>query len=141
MIEQIGSLLRRTRVDDSGSVAVEFAMLALPFFMLVFGIFETGQVLWSSAQIEFHTDRIARLAAVDPDYSAGDAQSAITTALNDLNAATLNVTVEREAGLGAAPDMLVINVGYLYQPVTPFMFPHGFEISHSNNYPMVDNED
>ena len=54
------TLLARFRRDRRGSVAVEYAILALPFFLLVFAIIETG-VRFSAQQLLANTtDTIAR---------------------------------------------------------------------------------
>lgn len=46
--------------DENGVVAIEFAVLALPFFMLVFAIMEVALVLTASMQFENATDRVSR---------------------------------------------------------------------------------
>ncbi len=127
--------MRRFRRATDGVVAVEFAMVVVPFLMLVFGIFETGQVLWASSQIDFHVDRIVREAAVDSSISNAEILSAITTSLGDLDADHLTVAVSRANG---TPDVLSINVTYTHMPVTPFLFEDGIVLNHSSSYPMID---
>ena len=136
----IEPVFRKFGRNKEGSVAVEFSLLAVPFFVVFFAIFETGQILWSSAQIEFHTDRVARIAAVDGDYTNNQAQTAIQLALDGLTSGTLVIDVDRETGTGAAPDMMIVSVDYLYEPVTPFLLEDGFQISYSTRFPLIDNE-
>ena len=54
------SLLRRFRKNDRGVVAIEFAMLALPFFLLVFAIIETCLSFAAGQLLQNTTDRVAR---------------------------------------------------------------------------------
>lgn len=46
------SLMRRLRHARDGSAAIEFALIALPFFMLLFAILEIGLILLLDAVVE-----------------------------------------------------------------------------------------
>jgi Flp pilus assembly protein TadG len=127
---------RRFSRSDEGAVAVEFALVVVPFLIMVFGIFETGQILWASSQIDFNVDRVVREAAVDATISNGQIQSSIFTSLDDLNPDNLTVDVQRTNG---TPDVLTVSVTYTHMPVTPFLFPDGVAMSHTSSYPMIDN--
>jgi Flp pilus assembly protein TadG len=54
-------LARRLRMDRRGAAMVEFALLMLPFFILVFGIFEVGLVTWGGLELDNATNDAARL--------------------------------------------------------------------------------
>lgn len=54
-----GSARRFVR-DVRGVAAIEFAMLALPFFMLVFAILETGLVFMAETTLERGVESVAR---------------------------------------------------------------------------------
>lgn len=127
--------VRRFGRSKDGAVAVEFALVIVPFLALVFGIFETGQVLWASSQIDFHVDDIVREAAVDSSITSGQIQTRITGALSGLDASQLNVNVTRNNG---TPDVLTVAVTYTHMPVTPFLFEDGIILSHTTSYPMID---
>ncbi|WP_374575443.1 TadE/TadG family type IV pilus assembly protein [Phenylobacterium sp.] len=53
--------LRRFARARRGATAVEFALVALPFVMLLFGIMELAAVFLASATLDLATDRAARL--------------------------------------------------------------------------------
>jgi Flp pilus assembly protein TadG len=53
--------LSTLRQDRRGSVMVEFALLAIPLFMLLFGILEVGIVFFGSSMLEKATQDGARL--------------------------------------------------------------------------------
>jgi Flp pilus assembly protein TadG len=55
------SLLRRRKRAREGSTAVEFAMVALPFFILMFGILEVGVLLLLDAVVETAVSDTGRL--------------------------------------------------------------------------------
>ena len=137
MLRKLLPIKKSRRFDraDDGAVAVEFALVIVPFLIMVFGIFETGQILWAGSQIDFHVDRVVREAAVDASITTGEIETAITGALTDLNADMLTVEVRRAAG---TPDVVTVAVSYTHMPVTPFLFPEGVPINHTTSYPMID---
>lgn len=55
------SRLRRRKRDREGSTAVEFALIALPFFVLLFGILEVGLLLLLDAVVETSVSDAGRL--------------------------------------------------------------------------------
>jgi len=69
-------LLRRFRRNRRGSAAVEFAMIATPFFALLFAIIETSIVFFAGQVLETVTQDSARL------VQTGQAQAAAYDAAN-----------------------------------------------------------
>ncbi|WP_350336041.1 TadE/TadG family type IV pilus assembly protein [Coralliovum pocilloporae] len=53
--------LRRFRSDESGTAAIEFAFVAIPFFLFVFLIFETAMAFWAGQVLESGTELNGRL--------------------------------------------------------------------------------
>jgi Flp pilus assembly protein TadG len=62
------SMKERSR---SGSAMIEFAMLAMPFFMLLFGIIEVGLIFYGSCILEKATQDAARLIRTGQAQSGG----------------------------------------------------------------------
>jgi Flp pilus assembly protein TadG len=60
--------------DRRGSVVVEFALISIPFFMLLFGVLEAGLVFFGNTMLEKATEDAARL------VRTGQAQSTNMTA-------------------------------------------------------------
>jgi len=54
-------ILRRFRRNDRGSAAVEFSLVAVPFFALLFAIIETGIVFFASQVLETGVQDSGRL--------------------------------------------------------------------------------
>jgi Flp pilus assembly protein TadG len=55
-----------------GTAAVEFALVAIPLFMFLFGIIEMGRVLWLQNALHYSVEEASRCAAVD-STSCGNA--------------------------------------------------------------------
>jgi hypothetical protein len=65
------SMLRRFRRDNRAATVVEFALVALPFFALMFAILETFLLFFASQTIETATNSGARLVRTGQAQSAG----------------------------------------------------------------------
>jgi len=50
--------------DAQGASAVEFAILALPFFMMLFGIIEGGRLMWTQVGLQHAVETAARCASL-----------------------------------------------------------------------------
>lgn len=68
--------LRRFARARRGATAVEFAIVALPFALLLFGIIELGCVFLVSATLDFATDRAARMIRTGEFQTSGAASKA-----------------------------------------------------------------
>lgn len=55
------ALARRLGKDRRGATMIEFTLLMLPFFILLFGVFEVGLVIWGGLELDNATSDAARL--------------------------------------------------------------------------------
>jgi Flp pilus assembly protein TadG len=51
--------------NNRGAAAVEFALVALPVFMFIFGIMQTAWIVWAENLLHVSVDTAARCAAVN----------------------------------------------------------------------------
>jgi Flp pilus assembly protein TadG len=65
--------------DQRASVMVEFAFVAIPFFMLLFGVLETGLIFFGNSMLEKATEDAARLVRT----GQAQAQSMTATQFHD----------------------------------------------------------
>jgi Flp pilus assembly protein TadG len=57
---RFGRLFRRLAGCERGVALVEFAIVAIPFFLIVFGTFEIGFIYWGTDELENATEDAAR---------------------------------------------------------------------------------
>ncbi len=57
---------------DDGATAVEFALLALPFLLMIFGVMETGRIVWMVNSVEYALSDTARYASLNDDLTEGE---------------------------------------------------------------------
>ena len=56
---------KRLLRSRAGATTLEFALVAMPFFLLVFGTIEFGRVIWTQSAMEFAVQATARCVAVN----------------------------------------------------------------------------
>lgn len=101
MLKYIGAkfarLTSRFAKAERGSVAIEFALVALPFFMLIGVIIESGVILFVESTLQASVQEAARLVrtgqAQSGAYSAADFKAKICKTANILIDCTAGVTV------------------------------------------------
>jgi hypothetical protein len=119
---------RRSLASESGAAAVEFALVAVLLFMLVFGIIEFGFAFHAWDATSNAAREGARVAAVSPDVAAIEAR--VRGASDFLDQGRLNVTVECKRGGGGFTscgpgstwlegDIVRVTVSYTHQLITP----------------------
>lgn len=77
------SLLRRARRDRSGATAVEFALVAAPFFFLLFAMIETAAVFFTSTVLENAVLETAREIRTGQAQAAGMTRNGFRDAICD----------------------------------------------------------
>ena len=92
-------LARRFRRDQRGATAVEFALIALPFFALLFAIIETALVFFAGQALESAVSNAARL------IRTGQAQAQAMTA-----SAFKAEICDQVSALFACTEKLVVDV-------------------------------
>ena len=96
--------------DESGATALEFAILALPFFTLVFAILETSLIFFSGQILDSATQDASRLVrtgqAQAASFTVGNFRSAVCDRLYglfDCNQLKINVAVVSDFTSATAP--------------------------------------
>jgi Flp pilus assembly protein TadG len=126
---------RRFRRDENGATAVEFALISVPFFMLLMTTVEMALVLWTSQQMEeavFQGSRTmltgeSRTIYNNPGTAAAQFRDAVCVNMTLISNCTSRLTVDVRtfASFGAATSSSPITAGVLntagfgFQPVTP----------------------
>ena len=90
--------------DERGGAALEFALVAPPFFMLLFGIAQVGWAFNCASTVRHALVMEARTLALNPSMTAGQLQSAVRADVAGLSDSDVTVTVDRQTinGVSAA---------------------------------------
>ncbi|WP_162244744.1 TadE/TadG family type IV pilus assembly protein [Aureimonas sp. Leaf454] len=76
-------LFPRFRRDRQGVAAIEFALLALPFFTIIFAILETGLVFLAELTLDQAVDQVARTVRTGEAQKAGMTEAQFKQAICD----------------------------------------------------------
>lgn len=85
---------RRLIGDRSGAAALEFALIGLPFIMLLLGLIEVGRALHIRTALDAAADRAQRAILIDPAASAETIEAEIRKAFHAGASDLLAVTYE-----------------------------------------------
>lgn len=87
------SVIGRFRRSENGATAVEFGFIALPFFMLIWAIIETGLMFWTTQVLEESLSQASRL------LLTGESRSRYTSTTASVNAAAFRDDVCARAAM------------------------------------------
>jgi Flp pilus assembly protein TadG len=95
---------RRWLRDRRGGAAIEFALVAPPFFMLLFGLVQVGWAFNCASTVRHALVQETRAFALNPSMTASQLQSAVRSDISGLSDSEVTVTVNRQAinGVSAA---------------------------------------
>ena len=66
------------------SIQVQFALVALPFIMMLFGIMETARIVWVKNGVEYAAKETIRYASINSDLTDGEFQTYALSKLGDM---------------------------------------------------------
>lgn len=107
--------------DQSGTTALEFALIAAPLLMFTFGITEFGRAVFMQQSLSHATDRAARRLYIQPTATAAEIKAGIVADTFLMDPAQLQVQVGPvtvPAGTDAFRTVL-LTVDYTFVSVMP----------------------
>ncbi|GEM_PF-3931873 len=140
-------ILEALRRDSSAAAAVEFAMVAAGFILIVMILFDLGRAFWTRATVQSVAEEVARCYAVhkpqgDASLTCSDKGKAliqaqtlahqrgltISSPATDIKLYDATIAAEKataDAGCGATTTMAYVTVSFRYEPILPFeMMPY-----------------
>ena len=99
--------------NNRGTTAVEFALVALPVFLFIFGIMQTGLIVWTDNLLYVSVNTAARCGAVNsttPPCSGSGSANMINTAnlvFQPMSGATFSNNSNCTAGTGLVGTYIV----------------------------------
>ena len=99
-----GLNLAKLSVDEAGAAAVEFAIVSSVFITFVIGIAYAAIMLHSNAALQWAVETTARKAAIDPNVTQTDLQTAVNSLLatSHMPNATVSYSVADVGGVSVA---------------------------------------
>ena len=109
--------LRRLIGDRSGAAAVEFALIGLPFILLLLGLIEFGRGLHIRTALDAAADRAQRAILIDPAASPETIEAEVRSAFQAGSPDSVTVTYASETVAGI--DYRLVTLGYQMDLLLP----------------------
>lgn len=113
--------MRSRLKSDSGAVAVEFALIALPLLLLVLGIIDFGRVYSNQVGIAAAAREGVRVMAINNDQAA--ARTAVKNALPGLSPAVTDAQITISPASCVNGQTVTLTVTYPIQSITGMYDP------------------
>ena len=112
MIKKLSNIFKHYKTEEKGATAVEFALIALPFLIIIFGVMETSRVVWIMNSVEYVARDTGRYAALNSDMTDSDFQTYAEGILDNMNVPTQNFNVTSATLTSNAVDFIDIDMTY-----------------------------
>ena len=83
--------LRRLKRDVAGATAVEFAVVGPVLFILVFGIIQTGLLIFTKQQLHYAVESAVRSVMINPAMAESEIRTHILNKMSTINDSDLVV--------------------------------------------------
>ena len=83
--------LRRLKWDVAGATAVEFAVVGPVLFILVFGIIQTGLLIFTKQQLHYAVESAVRSVMINPAMAESEVRTHILNKMSTINDSDLVV--------------------------------------------------
>ena len=83
--------LRRLKRDVAGATAVEFAVVGPVLFILVFGIIQTGLLIFTKQQLHYAVESAVRSVMINPAMAESEVRTHILNKMSTINDSDLVV--------------------------------------------------
>jgi Flp pilus assembly protein TadG len=117
--------------DCSGVAAVEFALIAPAFVLLMLGVMESGRLLWTQASLHYAVEAAARCGAVDTTTcgTSGNIQNYAVAKASGLHLKSSVFTVSTPV-CGTQ-----VSASYAFKSVVPNLLPYTLTLTAKSCFP------
>lgn len=95
--------------DRAGAAALEFALIGLPFVLLLLGLVEVGRGLHIRTALDAAADRAQRAILIDPTAGAGTLEAAIRSGFQAGQSDLLAISYATESSASAEYRLVTLN--------------------------------
>lgn len=105
--------------NTCGTTAVEFAIVAPLFFLILFAILQLSLAFFHGTTIQWAVERAIRTAMIDPEITLGEIKTLVEEKLNTIGTPDIALTYEVDRS-GAVP-LAQVTANYEVQMDIPFV--------------------
>lgn len=142
-MKKIYEFIRRYRSSNSGTTAIEFALISFPYLFMILGTMEAGRVIWTINTVQYAVEATSRYAALDATLTNADLQTYAGDKLQGLavDIAPLQISPTYNSVSGSSGvDFVEIQGRYQITLLVDMLMPNGsgtFEFSTLARKPII----
>ena len=114
--------------DEDGAAAIEFALIAIPFFMIMLGIFETGRAMWTMNTVQYAVEDAGRYASINEGLAGSEIEEYAEDKLRSMAIAYTDMAVSSSTYSEYGIDWVEITVTYELEPLLGSFIPFETEL-------------
>ncbi|MCE9508435.1 MAG: pilus assembly protein [Alphaproteobacteria bacterium] len=107
--------------NRQGTVAVEFAMVAVLFMTFLFGIIEVGRVFWTWNTLQYAVETTARYAIVHQSATNSDLVTYAANRMSGISVDTSKLSVTTATTTISGISFIEVTGTYAYTSIVPFL--------------------
>ncbi len=112
--------------ETDGATAVEFGIVALPFLIMMFGVMESGRLMWSMNSIHYAVEETARYAAINNDLSNAEFSTYASDKLDGILMGATNLQMTSSQFTSNGIDFVEVEGTYQLDTMLSGLLPAGF---------------
>ena len=121
--------------NENGAVGVEFALIAVALFALIFAAIEVGRTLMARNEMSHAMGRVSRMLILDGSQTSAQIETMVKGFLSDYDADELNVTSQNVTVAGV--DYIQVTVGFPFDTSLPLTGDSTLTLSVDTAVPIV----
>lgn len=125
---------RKSLCDERGVAAVEFALVAPFFLLMVLGLIDFSRMFWVKSTMQFVVEQSARFAMVNPDITTGEMVTFADT--QSANANLTNATFTATSSSSGGINYMSISGTYTFTFMTPLITATDINLSAVSKTPV-----
>jgi Flp pilus assembly protein TadG len=112
--------------NDDGTTAIEFALIAMSFLTLVFGVFESGRLILTQNALQYSLENATRYALVNDDVTEDDLREYIAEDMTALTLDPARIDVEIDFDEFSGIDFINVSGTYDFSPIVLAFLPESW---------------
>ncbi|MCK5284106.1 MAG: pilus assembly protein [Alphaproteobacteria bacterium] len=126
MIKSICSFLNHYKNNKNGVVSIEFALVAIPFLLLIFGVMEAGRLVWTMNGVQYAIEETGRYASLNSDTLNENLQDYAKEKLLDMFVSATPLQVTSSIVMSNGVDFVQIDGNYTHTTMLDGILPGNF---------------
>ncbi len=132
----MGRLIRKIFRSRCGATAVEFALVAPIFLIMVIGVFELGRAMWIKASMQYAVEETTRYAIVNTSATTSTLATYASTAFTSSGISITGVTFSATEATTGGITYMSITGSYDFSVIVPLVPIPDITISAKSRIPI-----